>query len=255
MMTRVTSHERKLHHDDFPRSSKYDPEWVIANEMGPNVLWITEALCEVMDLQPGMRVLDLGCGKAMSSIFLAHEWGVEVWATDLWIPAAENAARIRGAGLEHRVFPVHAEARRLPYADDFFDAIVSLDAFHYFGTDVHYLEFFLLKLLKRGGRIGIVAPAALREGPLPDCLPAPEWYWINSVAWWERHWARYPELEVELSEALPGGWELWVRWLEFLTGTGRANRQAEDEQELAQLRADGGRYLGFVRQVARRKPG
>jgi cyclopropane fatty-acyl-phospholipid synthase-like methyltransferase len=254
-MTRVTDPQRKLHHDDFPRSSAYDPEWVIQNEMGPNVLWLTEALCEVMDLQPGMRVLDLGCGRAMSSIFLAKECGVSVWATDLWIPAAENAARIREAGLEDQVFPVHAEARRLPYADDFFDAIVSLDAFHYFGTDVHYLEFFLLKLLKRGGRLGIVAPAALQEAPVPAYLPGSEWYWINSVAWWGRHWARYPEVELELSEPLAGGWELWIRWLEFLTGTGRANRQEEDERELAQLREDGGRYLGFVRQVARRRPG
>ncbi|MHC4732157.1 MAG: SAM-dependent methyltransferase, partial [Planctomycetota bacterium] len=92
--------KRLLHHDDFPRSSQYDPDWVIQNEMGPNVLWITEALCEVMDLRPGMRVLDLGCGKAMSSIFLARECGVQVWATDLWIPATENARRIREAGLE-----------------------------------------------------------------------------------------------------------------------------------------------------------
>jgi SAM-dependent methyltransferase len=254
-MTAPMDLKRLLHHDDFPLSSKYDPDWVIANEMGPNVLWLTESLCEVMDLRPGMRVLDLGCGRAMSSIFLAKECGVQVWATDLWIPANENAARIREAGLEDQVFAVHAEARRLPYADDFFDAIVSLDALHYFGTDVHYLEFYLLKLLKRGKRIGIVVPAALHEAPVPEYLPAEEWYWMNSVAWWGRHWARYPEVELELSEPLAGGWEMWVRWLEFLEASGRANRAEENKQELAQLREDGGRYVGFVRQVARRKPG
>ena len=242
-----------LHHDDFPRSSQYDPEWVLRNEMGPNVLWITEALCEVMDLRPEMRVLDLGCGTAMSSIFLAREFGVEVWATDLWIPATENARRIREAGLENRVLPVHAEARRLPFAEEFFDAVVSMDSFHYFGTDVHYLEFYLLKLLKPGGRIGIVSPAAQQAVPVPESL-GPEWYWMNSVAWWTRHWARVPGVEVELSEPLPGGWELWVRWLEFLEATGRANRSEENTRELGQLREDGGRYLGFVRQVARRAP-
>ena len=52
----------------FPRSSEYDMEWVFKNEMGPNVLWITELLCEKMDLKPGMRVLDLGCGTGMSSV-------------------------------------------------------------------------------------------------------------------------------------------------------------------------------------------
>ena len=63
----------------FPRSSKYDPAWVIENEMGPNVLWLTEFLCEALDLTPGMRVLDLGCGKALSSIFLAREFKVQVF--------------------------------------------------------------------------------------------------------------------------------------------------------------------------------
>ena len=37
-----------------------------------------------------MRVLDLGCGLAMSSIFLRREFDVQVWATDLWFNASEN---------------------------------------------------------------------------------------------------------------------------------------------------------------------
>ena len=241
-----------LENEEFPLSSKYDPEWVIENEMGPNVLWLTESLSRVMELKAGMRVLDMGCGRAMSSIFLAREFGVQVWATDLWIKAADNWGRIRPAGLEDRVFPIHAEARALPFAEEFFDAIVSLDSYLYFGTDVHYLEFHILKLLKPGGRIGIVSPASPREvpHPLPEDLDE-EWHWVNSVDWWRRHWQRCPDLHVELAEPLPGGWELWVRWHKFLNATGRRNRPAEAE-ELDQLRADGGRYLGFVRMVATR---
>ena len=117
--------------DEFPRSNGYDPEWVVENMMGPNVLWLTESLSQAMDLEPGMRVLDMGCGKAISSIFLAKEFDLEVWATDLWIKASENLERIRAAGLEDQVFPVHAEAHDLPYANGFFDAIVSMDSYHY----------------------------------------------------------------------------------------------------------------------------
>ena len=96
--------DNRLLSDRFPRSSKYHPEWVLANASGgANALWLTEWLTETMNLRPGMRVLDLGCGKASSSIFLRREFGVQVWAADLWISAAENIQRIRDAGLLVRV--------------------------------------------------------------------------------------------------------------------------------------------------------
>ncbi|MDE0136269.1 MAG: hypothetical protein OXM54_15675 [Acidimicrobiaceae bacterium] len=82
---------------EFPRSANYDPDWVLDNMMGPHALWLTESLAESMELSPPMRVLDLGCGRALSSIFLAKEFDVQVWATDLWIDASENCRRICGA--------------------------------------------------------------------------------------------------------------------------------------------------------------
>ena len=50
--------------EGYPRSAGYDLQWQIENLMGPNVLWLTESLCELMDLQPGMRVLDMAAGGA-----------------------------------------------------------------------------------------------------------------------------------------------------------------------------------------------
>ena len=123
-------------HPDYPRASAYDPAWVHRNRMGPNVLWIIEALIEVLPLEPGMRVLDLGCGAAISSIFLARELGVQVWAADLWIDPTQNGRRIDEAGVGDRVFPIEAEAHTLPFAHASFDALVSVDSYHYYGTDV-----------------------------------------------------------------------------------------------------------------------
>jgi cyclopropane fatty-acyl-phospholipid synthase-like methyltransferase len=60
-----------------------------------------------------MRVLDLGCGRAASSIFLRREFGVQVWATDLWFSVSEKIQRIRDAGVEDGVFPIHAAHSRL----------------------------------------------------------------------------------------------------------------------------------------------
>src|SRR5690348_12039194 len=139
----------------FPRCSRYHPEWVRASVSGgANSLWLTEWLAPALNLKPGMRVLDLGCGRAASSIFLRREFGVQVWATDLWFNAAENLQRIRDAGVEDGVFPVHADARALPFAPEFFDAVVSIDSFMYYGTDDLYLNY-LARFLKPGGLVGI----------------------------------------------------------------------------------------------------
>src|SRR5262249_51225073 len=133
--------DTRLVSDRFPRASQYNPEWVLANASGgANPLWLTEWLTSALDLRPGMRGLDLGCGRA-SSIFLRREFGVQVWATDLWFGASENIQRIRDAGVEDGVFPLHADARSLPCAPNFFDAIVCVDSFYYFGTDDLYLNY------------------------------------------------------------------------------------------------------------------
>src|ERR1700686_3006182 len=123
----------RLVSERFPRSSQYHPEGVLANASGgANSLWLTEWLASALELRPGMRVLDLGCGRASSSIFLRREFGVQVWATDLWFSAAENIQRFRDAGVEEGVFPLSADARSLPFAPEFFDAIVCIDACYCF---------------------------------------------------------------------------------------------------------------------------
>ena len=135
----------------FARSAKYHPDWLVSHASGGACsLWLTEWLVEALDLRPGMRVLDLGCGLAMSSIFLRREFGVQVWATDLWFDATNNLQRIRDADVHDGVFPIHADARSLPFATEFFDAIVSIDSFVYYGTDDLYLNY-LARFLKPGG--------------------------------------------------------------------------------------------------------
>src|SRR5438046_4762189 len=107
----------------FPRSSRYHREWISATVSGgANALWLAEWLSSAMDLRPGMRVLDLGCGRAASSIFLHREFGVQVWATDLWFSAAENLERIEDAGAAAGVVAIHGDARALPFEAEFFDA-------------------------------------------------------------------------------------------------------------------------------------
>src|ERR1700712_4576786 len=160
----------------FPRASKYHPDWILAGTSGAaNALWLTEWLTTTLDLRPGMRVLDLGCGRASSSIFLRREFGVQVWATDLWFSPSENIQRIRDAGVEDGVFPIHADARSLPFAAEFFDAIVSIDSFYYYGTDDLYMSY-LARFVKPGGPLAIAGAGLMQEfeGDVPEHLR--EWW-------------------------------------------------------------------------------
>jgi len=233
----------------FPRSSKYNPDWLLASVSGgANSLWLTEWLTEAIDLKQGMRVLDLGCGRAASSIFLRREFGVTVWATDLWFSASENARRISDAGLEDGVFPIHADARSLPFADQYFDAIVSIDSFFYYGTDDLYLNY-IARFLKTGGVIGIAGAGLLKEieGATPEHLR--EWWtqdlWcLHSADWWRRHWERTGILTIEVADAMTDGWQRWLDWHRAVN--------PDNEVEIKALEADEGSYLGYVRAVGRR---
>ena len=232
--------------DQFPRSAAYDPLWVLENLMGPNVLWLTEALSQVMVLTRGMRVLDMGCGRALSSVFLAKEFGVQVWATDLWISASENWGWVVAADVDEQVFPIHAAAHALPFADGFFDALVSLDAYHYFGTDDLYLGYYS-RFVKAGGQIGIVVPGLQHEfaDGLPEHL-ARYWIWdfwsFHSPAWWRNHWEKTGRVAVTHADTIPNGWQHWLTWQEVCLKQGvRADRQGAE-----MLRVDAGQNLGFT---------
>ena len=236
----------------FPRSSAYHPDWVLAAVSGgANSLWLTEWLAEAMDLRSGMRVLDLGCGRGASSIFLRREFGVQVWSTDLWFGADERMARIRDAAVDDGVFPIHADARALPFAAEFFDAVVSIDSFFYFGTDDLFANY-LARFVVPGGQIGIAGTGLLAEfdGPVPDHLAAwwePSMACVHSAAWWRRHWERSGVLEVEVADTMPDGWRRWLDWQRFAA--------ADNTTEIDVVETDAGRHLGYVRAVAHRPAG
>ena len=234
----------------FPLASKYNPDWMISSASGgASALWLTEWLAQGLTLRPGMRVLDLGCGRAASSIFLRREFGVQVWAADLWFSASENLQRIRDAGVEDAVFPIHTDARSLPFSADFFDAVVSIDSFNYYGTDDLYLNY-LARFVKPGGPIGIAGAGFMRE--IDDAVPD------HLRAWWEpihvvpalgrvvaSHWERTGIVGIELADTMPEGWQAWLDWQRAVA--------PDNATEIAALEADRGRYLGYIRVVGRRQ--
>jgi SAM-dependent methyltransferase len=243
--------DRRFVSDRFPRASTYHPEWIMASVSGgANSLWLTEWLSAALDLRPGMRVLDLACGRGASSIFLRREFGVQVWAADLWNSVSERFQRVRDAGVDDGVFPIHADARSLPFATEFFDAITCIDAFPYWGTDDLYMAY-LARFVKPGGQVGMAGAAVIQEidAAVPEHLRA--WWaqdqpWcLHSAAWWRRHWERSGIIDVEVADAMEDGWQRWLDWHRAIA--------PDNRDEINALEIDRGRYMGYVRVVGRRR--
>ena len=244
---------------EFPRSGKYDAEWTLDNQMGPNVLWLTEWLCESFPVTPGMRILDLGCGGAMSSIFLAREYSARVWAADLWVDPDRNWERVCAADLCDHVFPVRLEAHALPFPKGFFDAVVSFDAYHYFGTDVLYFNY-ISSFVKPGGMIGVVVPGLMQPFTkgIPPHLAEPQSngvsFWeeecasFKTAAWWQELWNMSSAASDVTVETMPDGWRHWRDFENVLEMSGKNIFPSVAEA----LEKDKGAYIGFVRMSARR---
>lgn len=251
----------------FPRSHTYSFEWIREGGMGSHPLWLAEWLSQRLDLKPGLRVLDLGCGRAKSSIFLAREFGVEVWAADLWVSPSENFERIRDASLGDcpdfssakngtvplpaRVIPLRVDAHKLPFAAEYFDAIVAHDCYSYFGTDDLYLNY-LVQFVKPGGQLGIAGAGLMQEitPPLPAHL-TPIWstdFWcLHSADWWQKHWSRTGLVTVELADSMPDASDIWSTW--------QRKNCPDNEAEITAVETDAGRTLTYICMIARRVPG
>jgi cyclopropane fatty-acyl-phospholipid synthase-like methyltransferase len=162
----------------------------------------------------------MGCGKGLTSVFLAKEFGVTVFANDLWIKPTENLARFEAAGVSDKVFPIHAEAHALPYAEGFFDAAISVDSYHYYGADELYFPCTFAKLVKPGGQFGIVIPGTAREyeNGYPPNMKA---FWhedmtsFHSADWWRNLWEKTGIVEITSCYNIPDPkviWYPWARW-------------------------------------------
>lgn len=106
----------------------------------------------MLELRPGQRVLDAGCGIGGAAFLMAKECGVTVQGIDLSRNMVEMAKeRCRALGLEAKVSFDHGDLMSLE-ADRHFNAIYSRDVFLHL-EDKAALFGLLLRALKPGGRL------------------------------------------------------------------------------------------------------
>lgn len=115
--------------------------------------WIRPAIAR-LDLLPGMKVLDLGCGHGMASVLLQQAGG-QVTALDLsagYLAEARQRARASAAPVAF----VQASGERLPFADACFDRIWGNAILHHLNLDLAARE--LRRVLRPGGQCVFCEP-------------------------------------------------------------------------------------------------
>ena len=202
---------------NYIRSKNYENFFTGEYLMGPNSIKLIEELTSEMSLKQGMRVLDLGCGTGLTSLFVAREYGVQVYAYDLWVTAGENYNRIKEWGMEDRIIPIHGDANEMPFAEGYFDAVITADSYQYYGNRPGFFKEKVAPYLKQGGQFGVIV-AGFKNEPdeethrLFDDVLKDEFNEWQTLDWWAKLLSN-DGLKISKAWESSGFDELWADWL------------------------------------------
>ncbi len=128
-------------------------------EMERHHLSITEQTVRRMDLRSGERVLDLGCGAGWATRLLARLVGEgpqghgQVVGLDI---SDEMVRRARAASRDfENVMFVHGSAQQIPWEENFFDKVLSVESFYYYPDQDRVLHE-LFRVMAPRGRLFIL---------------------------------------------------------------------------------------------------
>jgi SAM-dependent methyltransferase len=140
---------------NYPELQDYSRDTIYEDFFGGGGLYLAIHMMRTLRLKPNDTVLDLGCGKGVTSVFLAKHYGVRVVALDLWTSADFLRQKFSAQGLGDRITPIQMDATQtLPFAENQFETIFCMNSFNFYGGSVDFIRR-LLKYLKPGGQICI----------------------------------------------------------------------------------------------------
>jgi len=220
---------------------------------GPNAIRQAEELASHLTITKDTKILDLGCGLGLSSLYLVKEYGVNVFATDLYADPTENHERFESLGVADKIVPMTLDALQpLPFAKGYFDVIFSVGAYNMFGDTEDALPN-LIPHVKKGGHIAVAFPGLKYD--FGDNVPPemkPFWdipdvaRYIRGIDWWEDLWSKTEDIEVV---ALSGMACHDIAWEEYLAS--RNPSIPEEKWDLDMMEAEGGKYYNTIQLVAR----
>ena len=174
--------------------------------------------------------------------------GFKVYATDLWSNPDENRKYFYSLGLdENSIVSIKADSTDLHFDKNFFDAVVSVDSYNYFGRDENYLDNKLLPFVKNEGYIYIAIPGVKND--CHDNLPkelllswTPEQLdYMHDIKYWENIFNKSNDSEIIKIEEMESNEKVWNDWLM------QENEYAINDRK--SLNAGAGKYLNFIKIV------
>lgn len=237
---------------NYPLSKKYETDTIMSKIMGPNPVKLCEELLTDCKISRGAVICDLGSGEGVTSVFMAKEYGFKVYACDLWSEPESHIGFFTEMGLtEKEIVPVKADAENMPFEQMFFDGVVSIDSYNYFGRDKDFLDNKLLPFVKSGGYIYIAIPGMKKD--CHDNLPpelllswnAEQMAYMRDINYWKDlvSKSQLAELiDIYQMESMDEVWEDWLKQEnEYAIGDRKSMRNGADK------------YLNFIAIVLRKK--
>lgn len=200
--------------------------------MGPNSVRVLEELFDKYPLQltPDDLILDLGCGKGLTSLVIAKETGAKVYANDLWVSAEENRKRFDEWGIGGQVKPVCEDANNLHFNEKQFDALFSIDSYHYFAGQKGFFQEKILPFIKDNGVVLIGIPGLKDEYTghsekfLSDWL-GDDTYMFKSPIHWKELIGSHERIESVTTWEMDCFNTAWSEWLAVDNEFARGDKQ------------------------------
>lgn len=146
---------------------------------------LTDLVGARLDLRPGQRLLDVGCGAGVPAIRLGQRVEAEIVGVTIshW-QVREATRRVNGAGLRGQVRIEHGDAAALAFPDGSFDAVLALESLPHAVDRGQWLSE-MRRVLRPGGRLVLTdfthrepltdeEADIVRAGALQPPLPLPE---------------------------------------------------------------------------------
>jgi len=131
-------------------------------------------------MSPEIKILEVGCGTGKQLTALVELTGRRGWGID---PSSEM---LNHAIADEKLHFLQGFAEELPFADDFFDLVFSINVIHHIQSTIAYFQE-SLRVLKPGG---IICTATDSERKIRNRKPLAE-YWPGTV---NVDLERYPSL-------------------------------------------------------------